>query len=401
MEAKGLHQQRHKKSSSLFICFVLILNMIFSITPVYAAGETIVLKHPDEGANLPFTATSMLPGDEISQNYVLNILHRENVEVQFRAKVHLGFEKLAEVLKLKITIDGVEKYNGLMIDTPEFVTHILPAGQPSLTYGLTVYLDTSVGNDYQNKKLKADFEWRYIPESQGGGGGAGGGGEKPPVDPGNTKLLRRAYVIGRPYDLFEPESPITRAEVATIFARIFADYDEENLISTETSFKDVEATEWYAKYISRCEDENIIYGYEDNFRPSENITRAELAAMCVRFYERRSGSNIPPKDISFTDFDSSHWAYDSIKKAYANGYVTGYPDGSLKADNVISRAETVTIVNRMLERIPDKEYIDNNLHKLIDFIDVRDNTYWAYYEIFEAANTHYIRFINDFAKWVD
>jgi len=55
----------------------------------------------------------------------------------------------------------------------------------------------------------------------------------------------------------------------------------------------------------------------------------------------------------------------------------------------------------MLERIPDKEYIDNNLHKLIDFIDVRDNTYWAYYEIFEAANTHYIRFVNDFAKWVD
>ena len=208
-------------------------------------------------------------------------------------------------------------------------------------------------------------------------------------------------MIGRPNDLFEPDAPITRAETATIFARIFADYNEDNLISTDTKFKDVAETEWFAKYISRCEDENIIFGYEGYFRPSDNITRAEFAAICVRFFENRSGSVVQPVDISFTDFESSHWAYDTIKKACANGYVTGYPDGTLRADNIISRAEAVTIVNRMLERIPDKEYIDNNLHKLIDFIDVRDNTYWAYYEIFEAANTHYIRFVNNFAKWVD
>lgn len=200
---------------------------------------------------------------------------------------------------------------------------------------------------------------------------------------------------------WEPESPITRAEVATIFARLFADYNEDNLISTDTNFKDVLETEWFAKYISRCEDENIIFGYEGYFRPSENITRAEFAAICVRFFENRSESAISPKDIAFTDFDSSHWAYDTIKKAYANGYVAGYPDGTLRADNTITRAEAVTIVNRMLERVPDKEYIDNNLHKLIDFVDVRDNKYWAYYEIFEAANTHYIRFVNNFPKWVD
>ena len=189
--------------------------------------------------------------------------------------------------------------------------------------------------------------------------------------------------------------------MATIFARIFADYNETNLVSKSTSFNDVSEDEWFAKYISECERKNIIVGYEGNFRPSDDITRAELAAICVRFFEKRSGSSIKPKKIAFTDFDSSHWAYESIKKAYANEYVTGYPDGTLKADNTITRAETVTIVNRMLERIPDKEYIDNNLHKLIDFIDVRDNKYWAYYEIFEAANTHYIIFKDDFAHWVD
>ena len=395
-----MHQKKHIKSSSFIICCVFILNLVLSITPVYAAGD-IILNGPDESANKIFTAENMFPGDKIYKDYVLNISHKENIDIMFQAKVQEGYEILAEVLKLTVTIDGIEEplYDGLMKDMSASCTYTLPSNKQNATYRLTVYLDTSVGNRYQNKDLKADFSWWYMPESSGGGGGTGGGSIKPGA--GTTKLLRRAYVIGRPNNLFEPEAPITRAETATIFARIFADYNEDNLVSTDTSFYDVTDTEWFAKYISRCEDENIIFGYEGNFRPSDNITRAEFAAICVRFFEKRSASTISPKDIAFTDFDSSHWAYDTIKKAYANGYVSGYPDGTLKADNTITRAEAVTIVNRMLERIPDKEYIDNNLHKLIDFIDVRDNTYWAYYEIFEAANTHYIRFVNDFAKWVD
>ena len=399
-----MHQQKHKKSYSFIVCCIFILSLILSITPVYASGDTIVLNGPDESMSKIFTAENMFPGDAVSQKYVLNISHKENIDIMFKAKVQEGFETLAEVLKLRITIDGINDplWDGLMKDTPEPVTYTLPASQKSVTYCLTVYLDTSVGNKYQNKDLKADFEWYYMPESTSGGGTGGGtGGNSTKPSTGTTKLIRRAYVIGRPNDLFEPDAPITRAETATIFARIFADYNEDNLISTDTKFKDVAETEWFSKYISRCEDENIIFGYEGYFRPSDNITRAEFAAICVRFFENRSGSVVQPMDISFTDFESSHWAYDTIKKACANGYVTGYPDGTLRADNIISRAEAVTIVNRMLERIPDKEYIDNNLHKLIDFIDVRDNTYWAYYEIFEAANTHYIRFVNNFAKWVD
>jgi len=396
-----MHPQKHIKRSSFIICCILILNLVLGITPVYAVGEPIVLNGPDESANKVFTTENMFPGDEVSQDYILNISHKENIDIMFKAEVQEGYEILAEVLKLKVTIPGVEEslYDGLMKDMPDSVTYTLPDSQKNVTYRLTVYLDTSVGNRYQNKSLKADFSWWYMPESSGGGGGAGGGSIKPGT--GTTKLLRRAYVIGRPNNLFEPESPIIRAEVATIFARLFADYNEDNLVSTDTSFKDVPETEWFAKYISRCEDENIIFGYESYFRPNDDITRAEFAAICVRFFENRSESTIIPKDIAFTDFDSSHWAYDTIKKAYANGYVAGYPDGTLRADSTITRAEAVTIVNRMLERIPDKEYIDNNLHKLIDFIDVRDNKYWAYYEIFEAANTHYIRFVNDFAKWVD
>ena len=391
-----MYPKKHIKKSSFIICFIFILNLLISAMPVYAAGETIVLDDPDKSEFQAFTLNNMFPGDAEYKDYELNISHKNNIDVVFNVHLREESAKLAEVLMLKVEIDNAEKYNGLMKDLGQ-LTYTLPAGQPKATYRLTVYLDTSVGNEYQNKELKADFEWYYTPESSGGG--TGGGSVRPGT--GTTKLLRRAYVIGRPNNLFEPESPITRAEVATIFARLFADYNEDNLISTDTSFKDVSETEWFAKYISRCEAENIIFGYEGYFRPSENITRAEFATICVRFFENRSGSTVIPKDIAFTDFDSSHWAYDTIKKAHANGYVAGYPDGTLKADNTITRAEAVTIVNRMLERVPDKEYIDNNLHKLVDFIDVRDNRYWAYYEIFEAANTHYIRFVNDFAKWVD
>ncbi len=396
-----MHPQKHIKSYSFMICCILILNLVLEIMPVYAAGSSIVLNGPNESANKIFSAENMFPGDEISQDYVLNISHKENIDIMFKAEVLANSEKLAEVLKLRVEILGEEEplYDELMKEMPDSVTYSLPGNRQSVTYRLTVYLETSVGNDYQNKSLRADFSWWYMPESSGGGGGGTGGSIKPGT--GTTKLLRRAYVIGRPNDLFEPEAPITRAETATIFARIFADYNEDNLTSTKTTFKDVAESEWFAKYISRAEKGNIIFGYEGYFRPSDNITRAEFAAICVRFFEKRSGSPISPKDIAFTDFERSHWAYDTMKKAYANGYVTGYPDGSLKADNTITRAEAVTIVNRMLERIPDKEYIDNNLDKLIDFIDVRDNAYWAYYEIFEAANTHYIRFVNNFAKWVD
>ncbi len=402
-----MYPKKHIKKSSFIICFILILNLLVSSMPVFAAGETIDLNDPDKSEFQAFSLNNMFPGDAEYKDYKLNISHKNNIDVTFNVHIRKESEKLAEVLKLKVEIDGVEKYNGLMKDLGQ-LTYTLPAGQRSMIYSLTVYLETTVGNKsetdrcgkrYQNQELKADFEWYYTPESSGGGGGTGGGSIRPGT--GTTKLLRRAYVIGRPNNLFEPESPITRAEVATIFARLFADYNEDNLVSTDTSFKDVSETEWFAKYISRCEDENIIFGYEGYFRPSDNITRAEFAAICVRFFENRSESTISPKDIAFTDFDNSHWAYDTIKKAYANGYVAGYPDGTLRADNTITRAEAVTIVNRMLERIPDKEYIDNNLHKLIDFVDVRDNKYWAYYEIFEAANTHYIRFVNDFAKWVD
>ena len=409
-----MYRQKRIKSFSFIICCIFILNLVLGITPSFAAENTIVLNDPDKSEFQAFTLDKMFPGDVEYRDYILNISHEEDIDIMFEVDILETPETsedsknpLTDVLKLKVEILGEEEplYNGLMKDMPAACTYTLPANKDDeVTYRLTVSLDTSVNDNYQNKTLKADFRWWYMLKSGDGTGDGSGsipGSSSGRPGSGTTKMLRRAYVIGRPNNNFEPEAPITRAETATIFARIFADYNENKLISTNTSFNDVTENDWFVKYISRLENENIIFGYNGAFRPNDDITRAEFAAICVRFFEKRSRRSIKPADISFTDFESSHWAYDGSKKAYANGYVTGYPDGTLRADNTITRAEAVTIVNRMLERIPDKEYIDNNLDKLIDFIDVRDKTYWAYYEIFEAANTHYIRFVNGSAKWVD
>jgi hypothetical protein len=123
------------------MCCVIILNLISGIIPVYAAENAIVLNGPDESVNKLFTVENMFPGDVVSQKYILNISHRKKIDVMFKAKVMEGSEPLSEVLKLKITIDGVNEplWDGLMKETPDPITYTLPADQKSLTYCLTVY----------------------------------------------------------------------------------------------------------------------------------------------------------------------------------------------------------------------------------------------------------------------
>lgn len=215
-----------------------------------------------------------------------------------------------------------------------------------------------------------------------------------------ARLLHRKYIAGYPDGTFKPENNMARSEVSAIFARILADYNEDNLTSTKTGFDDVSANDWCAKYIARLSTSGIIKGYGDGtFKPNNPITRAEFATICVRFFEGRTES-IKDAESDFTDVTNDHWAKDYIDKAAKKGFVTGYPDGSFKPDSYITRAEVVTVVNRMLSRYPDKKYIDKNVDKLTAFTDVTDNTHWAYYEIFEAANDHHTRLNKQTESWI-
>lgn len=206
----------------------------------------------------------------------------------------------------------------------------------------------------------------------------------------SAKLLHRAYVKGYPDKTFGPDRNILRSETAAIFARIRADYDESKLTDLNSKFIDVPSDRWYTHLITSLEDEGIIKGYDDGtFRPDNSILRCEFAAVVVRFFEDRAGK-ITPVDIDFKDVDENHWSYEYIRKAVAQGFVVGYPDGTFKPDAYITRAEVVTIVNRLLQRKADEDYVDKNQNKLIQFTDlVNKKYYWAYYDIYEAANNHY------------
>ena len=139
--------------------------------PAQAAGNGSSQKDPSlqlynkqPTDNTPFRVTNMFPGDQETKNFRLQVSHHDKVTVHYHADIRPGYEKLAEVLKVRVVLQttGEELYNGLMRDMPASLDHVLNAsGQTTdeLLYEITAYLDTSVGNAYQNKDLIADFRW--------------------------------------------------------------------------------------------------------------------------------------------------------------------------------------------------------------------------------------------------
>ena len=201
----------------------------------------------------------------------------------------------------------------------------------------------------------------------------------PLAAPGLNSVDHYAYIIGYTDGLVHPEANITRAEVATIFFRLMTDEFRMEHWATENSFPDVQAKNWFNNGVSTSAKAGIIKGYEDgSFRPNRNITRAEFAAIAARFLSDEV--NLP---VSFSDI-SGHWAENEINRAVKAGWIKGYTDGTFRPDQPITRAEAVTLINRMLDRTPDKD------HLLPDMIRWPDNTEdkWYYAAMQEATNSH-------------
>jgi len=188
-----------------------------------------------------------------------------------------------------------------------------------------------------------------------------------------------AYLKGYTDGEIKPNTKITRAEAAMIFYRLLKD----NSCDKPVSFTDVEEGMWYEAAIETLAGRGIICGYPDgSFNPDKAITRAEFTAIAIRFANTKSGNS------EFTDVPKDYWAYDEIAAATDYGWITGYPDGTYKPDNTISRAEVATIVNRMLGRSADEVYVDKNYYNIVNFYDLRDNKEWYFYQIVEATNNH-------------
>lgn len=201
--------------------------------------------------------------------------------------------------------------------------------------------------------------------------------------PGLDKVNHGAYMVGTDGQ-FLPEKTLTRAEAATILARLVVDEDGNAMFdankSYSVSFGDVSKSAWYAPYIGFMQQLGLILGYEDgNYRPQKEVSRAEFTVMLSRFEQFT-----PSGGSGFDDVSSQHWAAPYIAYATKQGYIKGYEDGTFRPDNPVSRAETVTMVNRVLGRQPDTD----QLHQAAGLFSDVSESHWAYGQILEASYKH-------------
>ena len=205
-----------------------------------------------------------------------------------------------------------------------------------------------------------------------------------------------AYIVGYGNGEVRPQNNITRAEVATIFFRLLTDdVRDENLTKTNR-YSDVTRADWYNTAVSTLSSMGIITGYPDGtFRPNAAITRAEFAAIAARF-----DSNGDKTTAKFSDI-ATHWAKDEISIAYNNGWINGYPNGTFGPQRDITRAETMTLVNRVLNRQPETE--DDLLPNMTVWTDNANPKAWYYLAVQEATNSHYYKFKTNskYEKWTE
>uniref|UniRef100_UPI003A91BB74 S-layer homology domain-containing protein n=1 Tax=Agathobaculum sp. TaxID=2048138 RepID=UPI003A91BB74 len=189
-----------------------------------------------------------------------------------------------------------------------------------------------------------------------------------------------AYVIGYPDGKVHPEGNISRAETATIFFRLLkADIRDGNL-TADNEFSDVSDGQWHNKAVSTMAKLGIVKGRRaDRFDPNASITRAEFAAICARFSTRTVENS-----GSFSDI-SGHWAENEIERAAAFGWISGYPDGTFRPDARITRAEAMTMINRVLCRMPQSE--SDLLDSMVTWSDNKPSD-WHYLAVQEATNSH-------------
>lgn len=189
-----------------------------------------------------------------------------------------------------------------------------------------------------------------------------------------------AYLLGYKDGTVRPNGSISRAEVATVLFRLLKDDVRMQNLTKDNAYSDVSDTAWYAAAVSTLSKMGVISGYPDGtFRPNAPITRAEFAAMIARFDETAESADTPFTDIS------GHWAENAIGKAYGNGWVEGSSKTVFCPESNLTRAETATLLNRVLHRLPEKE--SDLLANQIVWPD-NPETFWGYLAIQEATNSH-------------
>lgn len=231
----------------------------------------------------------------------------------------------------------------------------------------------------------------------------------PPVDPkddGKPHDLNTedhfSYVVGYPVDHrtglatddvdlwpVRPEAGITRAEVATIFYRLLKEDVRDRVTSDVNDFSDVASGDWFNVTVSSLAQMGVIAGYEDgSFRPNAPITRAEFAAIATRFFAERG---VTYNEGLFADITGDEWFADVVAAAADRGLLGGYPDGTVRPNATITRAESCAVVNRTLDRRPDAKHLLPAGEMRVWPDNPADG--WYYADMQEATNGHEYRWL--------
>ena len=230
--------------------------------------------------------------------------------------------------------------------------------------------------------LTFEAQWSDTPVKQPDRPSRPSGGSDPGTKP--EDLLERekheAYIVGRSGGLVAPEEDITRAEVVTIFCRLLTEESRSRFATTQNPLPDGSTEDWFFTAATPMAKPGIVEGRPDGqFAPADTITRGEFAAMAARFLSKTyTGEN------HFSDVEG-HWAAEYVDRAAQAGWIKGYPDGTFRPDDYITRAEAISLVNAVLGRAPHKEHL---LDGMITWPDNMDEATWYYLDIQEATNSH-------------
>ena len=312
------------------------------------------------------------------------------VNAQKAATITTSFSK---TIKASGTVDG--RFSYIKVDVPTDIAN----AQRLATSGNKDWTNTlDFGNGSTIKEWKSNEVTVTLKYSSGGttiDPTPTPGGDKEPSDLNITDHF--AYIIGYPDGEVKPTGNVTRAEVATIFFRMLKDEARNKYWCTTNRYSDVNSNNWFNNAVSTLSNMGIIDGYPDgSFRPNAGITRAEFAKIAVSFFKDYVGETIGDR---FTDI-SGKWYTTYINLAAELAIVNGYPDGTFRPDNRITRAEAMQIVNNTLRRTPHKDHLlpESSMNMWPD----NPRTAWYYAAVQEATNSHeYQRAsVKDYEQWL-
>ena len=357
------------KKSRKLLCMLLALVMVVSLLPVmaFAADEDVAAEET--------TAATVEETSPETEGVVSDVI--KNL-----------FAKLPNYLVAVKTSDGRVAAGAQVVIYNQNKDQVATA---VANYGVAIFSKKDHLNTYSvsatwtdpNTNIKyqslVGFNWSF--------------GKKPDIDvitvyPTIDMILNttdhNAYIKGYPDGTVRPDGRITRAEVATILDRLMKDQVKARFDSKPTvNFSDVSSGAWYYDAVQMCAKAGIVAGYPDgSFKPNQAVTRAEFFKMVAMLYS--DTLNTPITGGIFKDING-HWAEKYIERAATLGWIAGYSDGTFRPSNYITRAEAMTMINRVLCRMPQSE--SDLLDSMVTWPDNKPSD-WHYLAVQEATNSH-------------